>query len=210
MNELDPKLWFWRARKTLFEILTMRGYDIDMSEISTVKDLQNENLDDLKEKFERIVQLPNSKNYLLIYWATQGKIGRDTIITLTEKMKKENVSKALLIMNGKISAYANGVISSLKVQKMYIEIFTEKELQINVTENFNVPLHQICSEEEKTEEFMKYSIKADQCPRILTTDIMVRYLGATKGQLIKITRPCETTPEIGGEKKYYITYRIVS
>ena len=75
---------------------------------------------------------------------------------------------------------------------------TKKE-EINIFESELVPKHRILSEEEKKALLAKYNAKLSQLPRILTTDPVVKALGAKPGDVLEITRK---NPEIG-EYKYY-------
>ena len=69
----------------------------------------------------------------------------------------------------------------------------------NIMENFLVPKHEIISEEEKVALLNKYKISLKQLPKILSSDPIVKAIGAKVGDVIKITRN-----EIGiGHTLYY-------
>ena len=72
--------------------------------------------------------------------------------------------------------------------------------KIDILKHELVPVHIILSEEEKKEVMKKYKVKnLKQFPRILTSDPVVKALGAKPGDLIKIIRKSNTA----GESIYY-------
>ena len=71
----------------------------------------------------------------------------------------------------------------------------------SILDHVLVPKHEILSEEEKEALLKKYGIKEKHLPKILTTDPVVKEIGAKPGDVLKITR------EFRGKKSVY--YRIV-
>jgi DNA-directed RNA polymerase subunit H (RpoH/RPB5) len=58
----------------------------------------------------------------------------------------------------------------------------------------------VCTEEEKAQVLHLYKVTAKQLPGIEVADPMVRYLGARKGQLVRVTRKGKI---IQGETLFY-------
>jgi len=72
--------------------------------------------------------------------------------------------------------------------------------KIDILKHELVPVHIVLSEEEKKEVMKKYKVEnLKQFPRILTSDPVVKALGAKPGDLIKIIRKSGTA----GESIYY-------
>jgi len=79
----------------------------------------------------------------------------------------------------------------------------EEKSSFVVSNHVLVPLHELCSEEEKKTILTRYKAQPFQMPRITANDAAIRHLGVKVGDLIKITRVSETAGEA-------IFYRIVS
>jgi len=66
------------------------------------------------------------------------------------------------------------------------------EKEINILKHELVPEHIILKEEEKKEVCEKLKIKAEQLPKILTNDPVVKSIGAKEGNVLKIVRKSPT------------------
>ncbi len=60
--------------------------------------------------------------------------------------------------------------------------------KFNVLEHVLVPDHILLSEEEAAEVLSKYNISKGQLPKIKTTDVVVKQIGAKPGDVLKIIR----------------------
>lgn len=76
---------------------------------------------------------------------------------------------------------------------------SEEELRIKIKEHIFVPEHIILTPEEAKEVLNRYNAKLEQFPYILSTDPVIKEIGAKPGDLIKIIRKSETA----GEAIYY-------
>lgn len=126
---------------------------------------------------------------------------------------ENGVKHAIIIHSNKITSEAAKAAKNLKNLGHTIEPFHEDEVQYVVTRSKLVPKHVICSKAKKEEILKTYNVTKEQMPEIKSTDPIVRYIGATRGQLIKIYRPSESVGHvtIGTQKKdlFDIYYRIV-
>lgn len=82
------------------------------------------------------------------------------------------------------------------------ELFFEKDLMIDKTECNLVPKFEILTEDEKKDYYEKYNVTKVGCLKISNVDPMVRYYGAKPGDVLRITRPSETSG-------FSIAYRLV-
>lgn len=151
------------------------------------------------------------KQKIITIWTNQ--CGGPDIQKVEEQMEQNEVFHSIVVHNNKITSSAAVAIKNLKIQGHIIDPFHESEVQYIVTRSKYVPKHIICGKA-KTEEILKaYNVTKAQLPEIQSTDPVIRYIGARKGQIIKIVRPSESVGFItaAGEKKilYDIFYRIV-
>ncbi|MCD6541870.1 MAG: DNA-directed RNA polymerase subunit H [Thermoplasmata archaeon] len=64
--------------------------------------------------------------------------------------------------------------------------------KFNILDHELVPEHIVLSKEEAEEVLKKFNIKPEQLPKILTTDPVVKAIGAKKGDIIKVIRRSKT------------------
>ena len=83
-------------------------------------------------------------------------------------------------------------LKNLRKENVYIDVYNIRETQFNMMEHILVPVHVVCSLNEKNLINKVYSLANDQHKHIFTSDPAVRHLGAIEGDLIKITRDSDT------------------
>lgn len=116
----------------------------------------------------------------------------------------KGITRCIIVLENAPSSAALNYISNIKIQGIVMEWFLVKELLYNITKNRLVPKHEILSDEEKKKVMEQFCVNAYQLPKIKESDPVMRYLGASKGQMVKITRSSEV---LKGEKS--ISYRLV-
>lgn len=166
--------------KTMYEMLTDRGYELP--EEAKIDD------EDQREKLRINAKDGNGKK-CVVKWCKDAKCGITTISEIAELMESEKIGHVIFVIQGaSISPAAKASLKNLKTEGKRIEIFTEEELQYNVSKHEYVPKHRLCTKLEKETLFKQYGIDNKKCPSICTSDPQARYLGAEKGQLIEIIR----------------------
>ena len=83
-----------------------------------------------------------------------------------------------------------------------IEVFSEKELLVNITDHETVANFKLLNSKEKQKMLENYKLTEHQLPRIMKSDNISRYFGADTGDVFKIIRKSE----VAGR---YLYYRIV-
>jgi len=198
----------YKSRKTILEMLVDRGYEQviskQMSEDKFIKWASeiSDNINVIKKEMEMVVE--DSKGEILVHWQIPPKLGSQEITNLVSYMRELDITRAIVIIEGSITPHAKGTIKTLRQEATLIDVFTIRDTQFNISKHVLVPCHQICSSGEKSRLMKTYSVNRKQLPNICFNDPMVRYLGAQKGELIKITRDSDT---MKGEKT--ISYRLV-
>ncbi len=182
MNDIN----LYKVYKTISSMLQKRGLcKIDIPDYETFKNIPKNKLH---------INIPNK---ILVYFPDEEKIGVKTIRICLNEMVENNIKRSIIIVKDNITPFAKYEIDSLV--DYHIEIFKESELINDITEHELVPKHEKISEEEKNMIFKKYNITEKQLPYILHSDVICKFYGFEKSNIIKITRPSETS----GIYEYY-------
>lgn len=105
----------------------------------------------------------------------------------------------LIIVKEKVSQNNLKQIAALDID---YQIFLLKELQFDISKHELVPKHEFISDPEEVKKIMEqFSLKTKhQLPIILKTDPMARWLNLKTGDIVRISRPSQTSG-------HYVTYR---
>jgi DNA-directed RNA polymerase I, II, and III subunit RPABC1 len=132
---------------------------------------------------------PTTGNTLIVMFATEQSIGVKAVVELEKQMAAVKMQHCILIYPVSVTPPAKKHIVK---EKLDIELFSEDELTLNISRHKLMPKHQLLSSSEKTELLKISCLKDSQLPKILLTDPMARYLGAKRGNVIRIIRNSET------------------
>ncbi|RLG25421.1 DNA-directed RNA polymerase subunit H [Methanosarcinales archaeon] len=69
----------------------------------------------------------------------------------------------------------------------------------SILDHIMVPEHRVLDDDEIEEILSKYNIEKEKLSKILTSDPVIKEIGANAGDVVEITRKSETT----GESKFY-------
>lgn len=138
---------------------------------------------------------------MFVFFPEEPKVGVKTIKSYCQHMQKENISRAIIVVQSGMTPSAKQALVDM-APKYSLEQFREAELMINITEHELVPQHVIMTPEEKRELLQRYKLKELQLPRIQQSDPVARYFGLRRGQVVRIVRASETAGK-------YVTYRLV-
>ncbi|KAL4402720.1 DNA-directed RNA polymerases II 24 kDa polypeptide (RNA polymerase II subunit 5) [Malassezia pachydermatis] len=205
MNDDREAARLWRINRTIHELVADRGYEVSDEEI-------NVDLDTFKaEMSTNGVVDRNRLNFftqhkdrpedrLFVFYSMERNVGVKTMRQFINILEEKNITRGIIIWSDKMTSAAKKVIDAMRLQ-LVLEDFEEAFLLVNITHHQLVPKHEVLTAEEKTALLQRYRLKDSQLPRIQQSDPVARYFGLTRGQVVKITRPSETSGR-------YCSYRI--
>ena len=166
------------AIETVSEMISQRGYSITES-------------DD-----DRIIATNTYGDQIVVFAQPIIKFNVDRIkecISILDKIKQKH---CIVIYTDSVTAPTKKLVKNSVDIK--IEIFTQAELQYNITKHRLVPKHERLPSKEAKEFKKTFGVKF---AALLITDPITRFYNYQRGDVIKITRV--------SDRGVYITYRIV-
>ncbi|KAJ7949335.1 putative DNA-directed RNA polymerase II [Quillaja saponaria] len=179
---------YYLCRRTIFEMLSDRGYNVPDSELTrTVAEFRSNfgEKPDL-ESLRVCISLCSEpyKKVLVIFFGTD-EIRKATIQHIYGQiMKKENLHRLILIVQSKMNSFARKELANCPLK---VDIFHIDDLLVNITKHVLQPKHEILNAEEQKMLLLKYKLEDKQLPYMLETDAIARYYALEKGQVVKIT-----------------------
>ncbi|XP_054792243.1 DNA-directed RNA polymerases II and IV subunit 5A-like isoform X1 [Prosopis cineraria] len=194
----------YKVRGIVMHMLSIRGYLVTDFEINMSKNEFRHKFSENMKREDLVInkaKKDNSSDQIYVFFPDEAKVGVKTMKTYTNRMKSENVFRAILVVQQNLTPFARSCIAEIS-SKFHLEVFQESELLVNVTSHDLVPRHEVLTDLEKKTLLERYTVKETQLPRIQVTDPVARYLGMKCGQVVRISRKSETAG-------IYITYRYV-
>ncbi|KAH0475508.1 MAG: hypothetical protein KVP17_000017 [Porospora cf. gigantea B] len=183
-----------------------RGYVVAGNEkVETFPDFEARLIQNDKQRSRMILigsHCRDAEDKMICYFSDETKkTGVKPIRDLSEMMEERSIRRAVLVTHMPLTAFARDAVSTAAPRHI-IECFLEQELLVNITKHELVPKHIPLSDEEKQNLLQRYKVAEVNLPRIQASDPVARYLGLSRGQVVKIVRPSETAGR-------YVTYRFV-
>lgn len=199
---MDQLTRMYQVRRTCWQMLHDRGYLVASDQLEASKEEFRMQFGDQPSRGDLTILCPHHDDptrRLFVFFPEESKVGVKTIKQLTDRMREEQVGRAIMVVAQSLTPFARAVVSELSGRQA-IEIFTEAELLVNITHHVLVPEHRVLSEDEKRTLLARYRVRESQLPRVQLADPVARYYGLQRGQVVRIVRPSETAGR-------YVTYR---
>lgn len=193
----------FRVYRTVSNMLHSRGYMVPPELLQMTPQMFREKFGEVPDREALTVLVEkgdDETNQLFVFFTTDEKVGVRPIKTITDRMRAEGVTNAIMVLRVDITPFAKSALSEMS-DSFRIEHFKEAELLVDITKHQLVPIHQVLTQTEKSELLKRYRLKETQLPRIQPNDPVARYYGMRRGQVVKIIRPSETAGR-------YVTYRV--
>ncbi|GBF99327.1 DNA-directed RNA polymerase II and IV subunit-like [Raphidocelis subcapitata] len=201
---MDQTTRLYQIRRTCCEMLADRSYLVADEDLRmTFEEFKARFAGDGAVSKDQLTLLqqhhddPSKK--VIVFFPEATKVGVKEIKEMSDKMREEGVTRAVLVVAANLTPFARSVVADMQ-GKQVMEVFTEAELLVNITKHTLVPSHRILSAEEKATLLARYKVKESQLPRIQMSDPVARYYGLQRGQVVRIVRSSETAGR-------YVTYR---
>lgn len=177
------------VRKTILELLRDRGYgvtaearDVKMAYDEFASEFMNANYN--RDRLTMLKQrVGNATDQIYVFFLSEPDrkpVRLNSIAPVVERMERDKVKRALLILNTGRTRYAKLAIERVNSsRRLRLDVFIENELVVNITKNQLVPAHKVLTPDEKKALLLRYMLKESQLPRIQTTDPIARYYGLT-------------------------------
>jgi len=199
----------WKIGRTAHEMVRDRGYEVSNDELNmtlqefTANFAPNGAVE--KQKLNFYTEKPNDDpsqvtEKIFVYFSDEKNVSIKTMRKFLEILDTQKITNGIIIFSDKMTPSARKIISAMSAEYT-LEEFEEASLLVNITQHVLVPRHEVLTPDEKKLLLQKYRLKDTQLPRIQLTDPVARYYGLKRGQVVKITRPSETSGR-------YASYRI--
>lgn len=195
----------FKIYRTVMEMLRDREYVVEDVEVNISRSEFVKKMGDTFKREDLTIlktRQNNESEQIFVFFPDDLKIGVKNLRTYLDRMKADNVRRAILVARNPLTPSAKVAVREI-ASKFLLEVFLDEDLVVNIKNHIHVPEHQVLTPEEKKALLAQYNLKDAQLPRMRIIDPIARYYGLRVGQIVKIIR-CEET---AGR---YVTYRIVN
>ncbi|KAF8824911.1 DNA-directed RNA polymerase RPB5 subunit [Lentinula edodes] len=206
MSDADESAKLWKVNRTMHELVQDRGFSVSDEEINMDLATFRQSFSNQSGFVDRNQlnffsnSMVNPAEQLFIFFSDEKSVGVKTMRKMLSILEEKGIQQGIIVFPGNMTPSARKVIVAMASQ-FRLEEFSESDLLVNITHHSLVPRHQVLSPSEKKVLLEKYRLKETQLPRIQLADPVARYYGLRRGQVVKITRPSETSGR-------YASYRI--
>lgn len=213
-----------KAHETVKKMLSDRGWDVSeapaFGDVAAAQDgseaeTEGSRAAAIRAELETCVLRAEGADKLSVFWIS-GNLGNSNAGYLYNKMVDAGTRQALVVVAGKVTAYATAALECMETLGFEIELFSEDELQRDPTQSVHVPQMSLLSPDEKARVLRLYATEEEKArddthamearlQKILETDPVARHFGAKRGDVFKVQRKAETSVQ----GSVALAYRVV-
>ncbi|KZV80195.1 RPB5 subunit of DNA-directed RNA polymerase [Exidia glandulosa HHB12029] len=202
----EETIRLWKVSKTVHEMVRDRGYQVAEDEINmTLEDFRRQHCTNAGSVNRSTITfftqgVKDQTDQLFVFFCEDKNVSIKTMRKFLDVLQTKNIQRGIIVFSGTMTPSARKVITGMS-QDYKLEEFAEADLIVNITHHILVPKHEVMTPDAKKALLERYRLKETQLPRIQLADPVARYYGLKRGQVVKITRPSETSGR-------YASYRI--
>ncbi|KAG7451059.1 DNA-directed RNA polymerase RPB5 subunit [Guyanagaster necrorhizus] len=206
MSDGDEVAKLWKVNRTIHELVKDRGFQVSDDEINMDLQTFKENCVSQSGSVDRSQlnfytnSTSNFEDQIFVFFSDEKSVGVKSMRKLISILEEKSIQRGVIVFPGNMTPTARRVIVAMASQYR-LEEFSETDLLVNIVHHTLVPRHDVLTPEQKKNLLERYRLKETQLPRIQLADPVARYYGLRRGQVVKITRPSETSGR-------YASYRI--
>ena len=156
--EADEIRRAFKVRKTVFEMLYDRGYNVDKVELETkLEDFKMEICSGGSVNREQMyifkTKRDNPNDKIMVFFPQEAKVGAAPLKAIYEKMKEGDVYHAILVAKEALTSFTKQGVMRMasEVPPRVVEVFCDKDLLVNITKHVLVPKHTVLTKAEKAQ-----------------------------------------------------------
>ncbi len=134
-----------------------------------------------------LARIPNERKHVLIWCILARVVGVVYVKKMEKAMEAAGVENGIIVANTRYTYAARR-----RARKCGIELIPKRFPPFNIFEHKFVPKHEIVKPEKAREVLEKYRVQGHKMPWIRASDAAVIAIGASPGDILKITRESST------------------
>ena len=176
-----------------------KAHTLEEKRAALIIKYRNFKVESVEKEEDRLVYhiVRGDEKYLMHILLDKKTVGIAFIRELRDQVEAGEVTGGIIVADGKYTYSARS-----NAPEMSIELVPASLPTFDVFEHAYVPLHEILSDEERTEISEKFHAEPFQFPWIRSTDPISIILGARPGDVLRVTHKSETAGR-------YLSYRYV-
>ncbi|XP_059443465.1 DNA-directed RNA polymerases II and IV subunit 5A-like [Corylus avellana] len=127
----------FRIRRTVMQMLKDRGYFVGDFEIDMTKEQFKDKYGENMKREDLVINKAkrnDSSDQIYVFFPEEPKVGVKTMKTYSQRMKAENVYKAILVVQQSLTPFAKSSINEIS-SKFQLDVFQVKLIALMILKN---------------------------------------------------------------------------